>query len=201
MAVNAELIRERMKITFGKESQTKIGEKLNMTQGNVSKMLSGADNQLPSLETICLVAEKYNVSVDWLLGFSEEMCIPSQVSKNSYADIVRAISSLYDQKSIEIKIENAPESVNILIEDSILGHLLEICQKLGSADIEALHTWVDTKLPRFDLPVLSSRDWTSDAVHLADDAETEEEWLKVYERVKNHQTAYNFSWTRNRSES
>ena len=48
MAINSEVLKERLRDTFGTDSQETVGNKLSMTQGNVSKLLSGT--QQPTLE-------------------------------------------------------------------------------------------------------------------------------------------------------
>ena len=70
MALAIDVIKARLKEAFGQDSQETVGKKLNMTQGNVSKLLSGS--QQPTLETIYHVSEIYGVSVDWLLGLSDK---------------------------------------------------------------------------------------------------------------------------------
>ena len=64
MALPMYVIKERLRETFGTDSQTEVGRKLDMTQGNVSKLLAG---QQPAIDTIYRIAEVYGVSVDWLL--------------------------------------------------------------------------------------------------------------------------------------
>lgn len=47
MPLSSEIIKERLRMTFGSESQEVVAGKLNMSQGNVSKLLSGS--QMPAL--------------------------------------------------------------------------------------------------------------------------------------------------------
>ena len=56
-------IKERLREAFGSDSQETIGKNLNMTQGNVSKLLSGA--QQPTVDTLLRIANVYDVSIDW----------------------------------------------------------------------------------------------------------------------------------------
>lgn len=183
MALKTELLRERLREVFGTESQEVIAQNLNMSQGNISKMLSG--NQQPTLETVFHIAEKYNISVDWLLGLSENMTLTAQNKKDTYASVIESICKLYDYETIEVDIDSAPLSVSILVQDPMLAHLLEKCQKLSDADSELLQKWLETKLSRFyNLPLLPLNAWlNSDARRLADDATSDQEWVKVHEKV------------------
>lgn len=70
MALRMDILRDRLRETFGEDRQDTVAENLNMSQGNVSKILSGS--QQPTLETIFHIAEAYNVSTDWLLGISKQ---------------------------------------------------------------------------------------------------------------------------------
>lgn len=69
MTMDMQVLKERLRVAFGDDSQETIAKKLNMTQGNISKILKG---QQPSLDTIYQVSKIYEVSVDWLLGISEK---------------------------------------------------------------------------------------------------------------------------------
>ncbi|MDE5931663.1 MAG: helix-turn-helix domain-containing protein [Lachnospiraceae bacterium] len=55
MAFNIEIMKERLGELFKNESQEAVGKKLNMTQGNVSKLLTG--KQQPTVETIFQIAK------------------------------------------------------------------------------------------------------------------------------------------------
>lgn len=50
-------------------TQREISEILNIKQQSYSRYKLGTGQ--PSLETLCKIAEYYNVSVDYLLGISE----------------------------------------------------------------------------------------------------------------------------------
>ena len=59
MTFDMEVIKERLREVFKNDSQKDVGKKLNMTQGNVSKLLTG--KQQPTIGTIFLIAKKYDV--------------------------------------------------------------------------------------------------------------------------------------------
>ena len=60
MGMDVQNLKTRLRETFGGDSQETVAQKLNMTQGNVSKILSGS--QTPALDTIYQIAEVYEVS-------------------------------------------------------------------------------------------------------------------------------------------
>ncbi len=48
-----------------KVNQVLLAQKTGLTQASISRYLSGAH---PNLRAICLVAQSFGVSTDWLLG-------------------------------------------------------------------------------------------------------------------------------------
>lgn len=75
MGVDRKLLLMRLKEVFGDELQDSIASTLKMSQGNVSKMLTGS--QMPTVDTVAMIANSYKVSVDWLLGLSEIKSAPA----------------------------------------------------------------------------------------------------------------------------
>lgn len=61
---------ERIKELKGNDSQEVFAQKIHTTQSNISKMLKGMTP--PSAATLTELAKTYHVSVDWLLGLSDE---------------------------------------------------------------------------------------------------------------------------------
>lgn len=68
---NLQIFRKKLKELFGNETQAAIAKKLNLTQSRISEFLTGKNFKMPTLEQLITIADKYEVSVDWLLGFSE----------------------------------------------------------------------------------------------------------------------------------
>ena len=64
----ADVTLERIKELKGSDSQEVFAKKINTTQSKMSKMLTGTP---PSAATLKAMAEAYDVSVDWLLGLSD----------------------------------------------------------------------------------------------------------------------------------
>ena len=122
MAFNIEITKERLSELFKSESQEAVGKKLNMTQGNVSKLLTG--KQQPTVETIFQIAKEYKVSTDWLLGLTEEKKIAKQ--DMSYGDILKMFSILVEpikEKDIFVTLIKRP------IENYIKKKYLETKEK------------------------------------------------------------------------
>lgn len=90
MGLKKDIIKERLKETFGNDTQTVIGKKINVVQGTVSKVLSG--DQEPTAEMLYNVAQVYEVSVDWLMGLSDVRQIPDPNPVMTYGDILKTFA-------------------------------------------------------------------------------------------------------------
>ena len=71
---------ERIKELKGNDSQEVFAQKIHTTQSNVSKMLKGITP--PSAATLTELAKSYHVSVDWLLGLSDQKETAPQIQSH-----------------------------------------------------------------------------------------------------------------------
>lgn len=182
MQLDNDTIRARLKETFGAEPQESTAGRLNVVQGTVSKLLTGA--QTLTLEMAYNVAKEYGVSVDWLLGLSEEKEIKKKEEETSYATATRVLEDLRFHGAI--KDPDPKGKCLIAIEDPILAYLFRKSKKLFDADKEFHKDWITNKLKTFeDKAVLWSMAWTdADAGFLSSEASKDEHWVTVYERAK-----------------
>lgn len=169
-------MKDRLREAFGNDSQKVISEKLNITQGNVSKLLSG--NQQPTLETIKNIAKVYGVSVDWLLGLSDENKLKSVFS---YSNSVKVLMGMYKKSALELTDRNV-----VVLKDPLIVELLNKCVFISNADDELYIEWKNTRLSLFeDLTLLSYEQWLDDkAKDLLENVSTEAEWIKLCHLLK-----------------
>ncbi len=189
MPLSSEIIRERLRMTFGSESQEVVAGKLNMSQGNVSKLLSGS--QLPALDTLYSISKKYGVSVDWLLGISEQKKIQSANSLSSYSAAAEVITCIV-HRGAKAQDEGASKSISLVIEDPLLKTLIRKSLVLFQTDSELYNDWKKTKLSLFDDKALIwGGTWSNDQMtFLASEASTESDWLEVWEAARNAEDNY-----------
>lgn len=181
MALDNDVIRARLKETFGAEQQEVTAGRLNVVQGTISKVLSG--NQTLTLEMAYHIAQEYQVSVDWLLGLSEEKQNIKTV-ETSYASATRVLADLKNCGAIS----SPPHTDNFFfkIDDPILLYLYSKGRKLLEADREFYKDWITNKLNAFaDKEVLYSLAWKDENVmFLTGEASKDEHWLEVYRQAK-----------------
>ena len=92
---------ERLREAFGNDTQAMIAEKVCATQSSISKWLSG--DGAPGIDSLCEISKAYKVSVDWLLGLSDQKEIVD-VSKDNltYELLGRIIDDLLSSGTLII---------------------------------------------------------------------------------------------------
>ena len=178
--MDMDIFKARLKEALGDESQTDVGNKLHMTQGNVSKLLSGM--QQPTLDTIYNIAKVYDVSVDWLLGISENK---KRIETDSYASIILMLMSLNQHEAATIE-EDQNGRIIIRLEDPLIRTLIKKGLALYGADRELYQSWIETKLSVFaDKRLLYGNECIEGNVYFRLlTTSTESEWLEVYKAAK-----------------
>lgn len=187
MALNGIVIKERLKETFKGESQEVVARKLNMTQGSISKLLTG--KQVPTLETLYHVAEMYGVSVDWLIGLSEIRETNSNVN-TSYASLVDDISELLCVNGAEI-LDDYNRFI-LEIKDPLLESLLKKSISLQKMDREFHSNWKADKLAMFkDKELIDEIIWNDNVIHVLTKGDlSEKAWLSVHEKAEDIKKEY-----------
>lgn len=189
MTMDINILKERLRETFDKDSQEIVGRKLNMTQGNVSKLLSGS--QQPTLDTLYRIAEVYDVSIDWLMGLSMNKKIATATEKTSYAAAVEMIMQLFWNGS-DIDFKGAGYTLKINVNDPLLKYLTKKSITLKQTDSELYQSWKEMRLSLFnDKPLIWQRIWSEENVDfLASEASAENHWLEVYDLAKDKEVEY-----------
>lgn len=189
MALNTDSIKEKLREAFGSDSQETIGKKLNMTQGNVSKLLSGA--QQPTIDTLYRIANAYDVSVDWIMGLSDRKKVLKTEQGATYGLAVDVIQDITYRGS-ELIDKERERTIEIKIKDPVLVKLIRKSRALSKADWELYKEWKKSRLSMFDdKPIVWSQIYMNHNVEfLADEAISEMNLLEVYEVAKNEEEEY-----------
>lgn len=149
----ADVTLERILELKGNDTQDAFGKKIKMSQANVSKMLKGTP---PSAATLIEIAKAYHVSVDWLLGLSEQKEHTSNldVSNLTYSDVMAVIDKLYENGTIQMGYDynsygNESDPGMLLVQDKILLFLLEGMDKLSGDNADIAGLWKDKTYKAF----------------------------------------------------
>lgn len=70
----ALLFQHRLRLLFDRsqESQSSFADSVGIDRSALSQLLSGKTARLPRVETLLSIAERHQVSLDWLLGISQD---------------------------------------------------------------------------------------------------------------------------------
>ena len=164
-----DIVKERLAELFEKETQEMTGGRLQTSQGNISKWLTGT--QLITTDNLYRIAKTYDVSIDWILGLSDVRDINGlNINNLTYEQVARIMDKLIlndnmkilnhkeavrqtrgdDYGEIEssgIRIEIRPDdnSDYIKIKDRLLSYMLRRRYKI----YDMVDYWYNMSLPNF----------------------------------------------------
>lgn len=159
---------ERIKELKGNDSQEVFAQKIHTTQSNISKMLKGMTP--PSAATLTELATTYHVSVDWLLGLSDEKEIGSKVQSHkltaetvTYADAMAVLEVLYQKGSVNIGYYNngydsEPDPSTIYVKDKVLAYFLDNRFRYSGGSQNIYDIWLKQAMEIYDKYLLLQ--WT-----------------------------------------
>lgn len=176
-----EKVITRLKEVFQGESQEKVAERLNITQSTVSKILRGS--QALSLEMAYLIGDRYEVSVDWLIGLSDVKKLQRNRLELTYEEATKQLYQLFCQGAFTEAQDKTPI---YKLNDPLLRMLVRKAITLSRTDKDLYKSWLEDKLSLFaDKPVISSSAWNEEEMMMyVDSATTEAHWLDAYKKAK-----------------
>lgn len=108
---DADFFKARLKHVSGK-NLTQIADDMNLSKDNLSKKISNEKGKGHlSVDDLMLIAEKYNCSIDYLLGLGESIRI-SNNDLTSFTEIIKVFSSLFDKGVLKISSDSEIEFCN-----------------------------------------------------------------------------------------
>mgnify|MGYP000394188517 FL=1 len=162
------IILERIKELKGNDSQEVFAQKIHTTQSNISKMLKGMTP--PSAATLTELAKTYHVSVDWLLGLSDEKETGPKVQSHkltaetvTYADAMAVLEVLYQKGSVNIGYYNngydsEPDPSTIYVKDKVLSYFLDNRFRYSGGSQNIYDIWLKQAIEVYDKYLLLQ--WT-----------------------------------------
>ena len=159
---------DRIKELKGNDSQEVFAQKIHTTQSNISKMLKGMTP--PSAATLTELAKTYHVSVDWLLGLSDEKETGPKVQSHkltaetvTYADAMAVLEVLYQKDSVNIGYYNngydsEPDPSMIYVKDKVLSYFLDNRFRYSGGSQNIYDIWLKQAIEVYDKYLLLQ--WT-----------------------------------------
>lgn len=174
---NRDIFSKRLKETREKTKMTQkdFAELVGSTSATISAYENATKN--PSLDLVITIAEKCEVSIDWLCGFTDEIKIKPKVE--TYSDVVRLLLSLAANEDFEMKLGiddglGSKEYNGITIDDPTIKKFLEDWDKMknllenGSIDKELYNLWVEKTITKHDKKVQITLKIEGQYVHFDD---------------------------------
>jgi len=95
-----ELFRSRLRevITTSGQTRSAFAEQVGMDRSTLSQLLSSDHDRLPRAETIAAIAATASVSVDWLLGLSQQGQVGTDVLRERTPEIETGAGSPTDER-------------------------------------------------------------------------------------------------------
>ena len=95
---NKDLSKERLNEIFGNESQIVTANRLHTSQGNVSKWKKGEAK--PTTEFLLDISAVYDVSIDWILGLSNnKRTTDIDIESLTYEQVIKVLDRLLEYES------------------------------------------------------------------------------------------------------
>lgn len=149
--------------TSKKLTQKELAETLNISTVSVSSYETGT--KTPSLDMMLNISEKYNVSIDWLCGLSDNMTLDNHITtyKEFFSLIVNILDTRYqDEKSTSII--NGINTKNMLVTltfhedinfETFFSKWRDIFKLYyeGTIDKDLYKMWIQKQLLDYDYPI------------------------------------------------
>ena len=158
--VESNITLERIKELKGNDSQEVFAQRIHTTQSNISKMLKGMAP--PSAATLTELAKAYHVSVDWLLGLSDEKESEKKVQSHNltaenvtYADAMAVLEVLYQKGSIDVGYDNngfnsEPDPSTIYVKDKVIAYFLDNRFRYSGGSQNIYDIWMKQAMEIYD---------------------------------------------------
>lgn len=139
-------------------SQTEFVEGIGITAASLSGYEK--NNKTPSAKIVKKIAEKYNVSIDWLCGLSDDRQINQDI--RTYSAFFKMLLRIKETNGIRSELEVDANKSGILFNDDVMLEIFENWNKMLSSynshliDDEILKLWEEKTIRKLDYPIKGS---------------------------------------------
>ena len=118
-----EQFRERLETVIAESSMSRsaFATEAGMDRSTLSQLLSAANDRLPRVETLAAIAARWQVSIDWLLGLSQQGQLGADIMEEQISirrDALSAADEMlleWHREAIGYKIRYVPSSIPDLL--------------------------------------------------------------------------------------
>lgn len=162
----SQLFRERLKLMLARsgQNQSAFAASVGIDRSALSQLLSGQSTRLPRAETLLNMAATYNVSLDWLLGISQDEGLASEIRESleieeGTGSFDRTLLAAWHAEAAGTKIRYVPAGIpDLLRTDAVIDYEAGITRKNRESQIDEKDYRIDyNRRPETDMEVCMPR--------------------------------------------
>ena len=156
------LVRDRLRLLLARSgvSQAAFAAGIGIDRSALSQLLSGSTTRLPRAETLLNIAAAHNVSLDWLLGLSQDEGLAGEIHESFEIEegpggFDRTLLARWHAEAAGTKIRYVPAGIpDLLRTDELIDYEAGITNRSAEAQIdETLYRIEYNRRPETDMEV------------------------------------------------
>jgi transcriptional regulator with XRE-family HTH domain len=160
------LFRERLKILMLRSglNQSAFAAKVGLDRSALSQLVSGNTTRLPRAETLLNIAAEHKISLDWLLGLSQDEGLTGELRVNMEMEEGsgghnQALLAQWHAEAAGTKIRYVPAGIpDLLRTDALIAYESARTDRNSEIQIDETHSRIDyNRRPETDMEVCMAR--------------------------------------------
>ena len=160
------LFRERLKtlLTRSDLNQSAFASAVGIDRSALSQLLSGTSTRLPRAETLLAIAAEFKVSLDWLLGLSQDEGVTGEIRESleieeASGSFDRTLLAKWHAEAAGTKIRYVPAGIpDLLRTEALVDYEADITNRNREAQIGETQYRIDyNRRPETDMEVCMPR--------------------------------------------
>lgn len=156
------IFRERLKVLLGRSdlNQSAFAASVGIDRSALSQLLSGQSTRLPRAETLLNIAAEHKVSLDWLLGLSQDEGLTGEIRasleiEEGSGGFDRTLLARWHAEAAGTKIRYVPAGIpDLLRTDALVDYEAGITRRSREQQIDETQYRIDyTRRPETDMEV------------------------------------------------
>ena len=162
----SRLFRERLKILVERTgaSQSAFAESVGIDRSALSQLLSGATTRLPRAETLLTIAAEHKVSLDWLMGLSQDEGLTAEIRasleiEEGFGSFDHTLLAKWHAEAAGAKIRYVPAGIPDLLRcDALIEYEADISNRSRESKLDETQYRIDyNRRPETDMEVCMPR--------------------------------------------
>lgn len=160
------VFRERLKLLVMRsgQNQSAFAAAVGIDRSALSQLLSGATTRLPRAETLLNIAAQHRVSLDWLLGLSQDEGLTGELRQSfeieeGYGAFDRTLLAKWHAEAAGTKIRYVPAGIpDLLRTEALIDYEAAISNRSREAQVDETQYRIDyNRRPETDMEVCMPR--------------------------------------------